>query len=238
MAYLDELLAQGERVRYTGRQHAFVLVSNILTELFLIGVLTAAGIVSRVAFAERTLAGQPVGSLVLIVCVVISVLVLISAVLDYFRWNNEQYVITDHRVIQVRGILSKSVSDSSLEKINDVVLNQSWLGRMFDFGDIEIVTGSDIGVNIMQKLAHPLEFKRTMMEAKQHYSRGFGYLDQQSLAAYVGSNDAEDGRAPGEQKPAQSGIEETLRSLANLRDLGLLSAEEFEAKKRELLSRI
>lgn len=238
MAYLDDLLAHGERIRYSGRQHAFVLVSNILTELFLIGVLTAAGIVSRVAFAERTLAGQPVGSLVLIVCVVISILVLISAVLDYFRWNNEQYVITDHRVIQVRGIVSKTVSDSSLEKINDVVLNQSWLGRMFDFGDIEIVTGSDIGVNMMHKLAHPLEFKRTMMEAKQHYSRGFGYLDQQSIAAYVGPDEGGDSAEPGQPNTAPRSIEETLRSLANLRDLGLLSAEEFEAKKRELLSRI
>ena len=41
MAYIDELLAKGERIRYIGRQHTFVLVSNILTELLLIGVLIA-----------------------------------------------------------------------------------------------------------------------------------------------------------------------------------------------------
>jgi uncharacterized membrane protein YdbT with pleckstrin-like domain len=238
MAYIDELLGQGEQIRYTGRQHTFVLVSNVLTELFLIAVLTAAGMVSQAAFAERELAGQPVGSLVFIVCVVISIMVLISAVLDYLRWNNEQYVITDHRVLQIRGILSKTVSDSSLEKINDVVLTQSWLGRMFDFGDIEIVTGSDIGVNLMQKIARPLEFKRTMMEAKQHYSRGFGYLDPQSIAAYMQSIDKENGADTQKSESSQNSIEETLRSLANLRDLGLLSAEEFEAKKRDLLSRI
>lgn len=229
MAYIDELLARGERIQYTGRQHLFVLVSNILTEMFLIGVLIAAGIVSQAAFQDRVIAGQPVGSLVMTVCVVISVMVLVSAVLDYFRWNNELYVITDQRVIQVRGIFNKMVSDSSLEKINDVMLTQSWIGRIFDFGDIEVVTGSDIGVNMMQKIGHPLDFKRAMMEAKQHYSRGFGYLDNSSVAAYV------------EPAAAQAGprsVEETLRTLIELRDLGLLSTDEFETKKRELLSRI
>jgi uncharacterized membrane protein YdbT with pleckstrin-like domain len=229
MAYIDELLARGERIQYTGRQHLFVLVSNILTEMFLIGVLIAAGIVSQAAFQDRVIAGQPVGSLVMTVCIVISVMVLVSAVLDYFRWNNELYVITDQRVIQVRGIFNKMVSDSSLEKINDVMLTQSWIGRIFDFGDIEVVTGSDIGVNMMQKIGHPLDFKRAMMEAKQHYSRGFGYLDNSPVAAYV------------EPAAAQAGprsVEETLRTLIELRDLGLLSTDEFETKKRELLSRI
>jgi hypothetical protein len=232
MAYIDELLARGERIRFVGRQHTFVLVSNILTEMFLIGVLIAAGIVSRAAFEERFVAGQPIGALIMIACAVISLIVLISAVLDYYRWNNEQYVITDQRVIQIRGIFNKSVSDSSLEKINDVMLTQSWIGRIFDFGDLEIITGADIGVNLMQKIAHPIEFKKSMIEAKQHYNRGFGYLDPQPVAAYVGAGaETNSPRVP-------SNIQDALQSLAELRDLGLLSPEEFDKKKQELLSRI
>lgn len=230
MAYIDELLAKGEQIRYIGRQHTFVLVSNILTEMLLIGVLIAAGIVSQRAFADQAVGGQPVGALIMIVCGAISVLVFISAFFDYFRWNNEQYVVTDHRVIQVRGILNKTVSDSSLEKINDITLAQSWIGRIFDFGDIEIITGSDVGTNYMRKIAHPLEFKKVMMEAKQHYSRGFGYLDPQSVAAYV--------EQAHEPPRSQHGLEEALKSLAELRDLGLLSADEFEAKRREIISRM
>ncbi|GAB4168714.1 MAG: PH domain-containing protein [Roseiflexaceae bacterium] len=228
MAYIDELLARGERIRFVGRQHTFVLVSNILTELFLIAVLIAAGVVSQTAFAERVVAGQPAGTLVMLFCAGISALILLSAFLDYMRWNNEQYVVTDQRVIQIRGIFNKRVSDSSLEKINDIVLNQSWIGRIFDFGDIEIITGSDIGANYMRQIAQPLDFKKAMMEAKQHYGRGFGYLDPQSVAAYV---------TPQPQRGARN-PEEALQSLAELRDLGLLSDAEFEQKKRELLNRI
>jgi uncharacterized membrane protein YdbT with pleckstrin-like domain len=230
MAYIDELLGRGEQILYTGRQHMFVLVSNILAELSLIAILIAAGVFSQSAFRGREFNNMPVGQLVLIGCGVISLIVLISAFLDYLRWNNEEYVITDHRVIQIRGIFNKEVIDSSLEKINDIELRQSWLGRIFDFGDIEILTASDVGVNAMRKLGHPLDFKRAMLEAKQEQSRGYGYLDPQAVAAYM--------QQPAQAAGGQDAIEQTLRKLADLRDQGLLSQAEFEAKKRELLSRI
>ena len=186
MAYIDDLLARGENIVYIGRQHAFVLVSSILTELFLIVVLIAAGVASQAAFNGRPpINGIQVGQLVLIACGVISLIVLISAFFDYLRWNNEEYVITDQRVIQLRGIFNKAVIDSSLDKINDVELRQSWLGRIFDFGDIEILTASDVGVNTMRRMGHPLEFKRAMLEAKSEHNRGFGYFDPQAVAAYT-----------------------------------------------------
>ena len=229
MAYIDELLSRDEQVLYDGRQHTFVLVSNILTEMVLIALLIAAGVAAQRYLNNVSVAGQPGGSVVLLVFGLISVLVLISAFLDYLRWNNEQYIVTDQRVIQIRGIFNKDVIDSSLDKINDVELRQSWLGRIFDYGTIEILTASDVGINEMRKIAHPLDFKRAMLDAKHNYTRGFGYLDPQAVAAYT------------QQHPQAGGagdIQLTLQKLADLRDQGLLSQAEFEAKKRELLSRI
>src|SRR6266496_2348279 len=227
MAYIDELLARDERVLYDGRQHTFVLVSNILTEMVLIAILIAAGVAAQRYLTNVSVAGQPGGTVVLLVFGVISVLVLISAFLDYLRWNNEQYIVTDQRVIQIRGIFNKAVIDSSLDKINDIELRQSWLGRLFDFGTIEILTASDVGINQMRRIGHPLDFKRAMLEAKRNYAHGFGYLDPQAVAAYT-------------QQQAQPGgagdLQQTLQKLADLRDQGLLSQAEFDAKKRELLS--
>src|SRR4029077_5020382 len=48
------------------------------------------------------------------------------------RYVNQEYVLTNRRVIQVEGVLNRSATDSSLEKINDAVLSQSIFGRMFD----------------------------------------------------------------------------------------------------------
>jgi len=81
-------------------------------------------------------------------------------------------------VIQVEGVLNKKVTDSSLEKVNDVVLTQSVFGRMFGFGDLEILTASESGISRFRMLVEPVRFKRAMLDAKHEYERdisGAGY---------------------------------------------------------------
>lgn len=228
MAYIDELLGSGEQIRYIARQHIFVLIGRVLMELLLMALLIAAGVVSSQAFnAEPLVAGMPVGQVILLVCAVLSVFVLGSALIDALRWTTEQYVITDRRVIQTEGVVNKMVIDSSLEKINDVELQQDLLGRIFDYGDLEVLTASESGINRMPRIASPLRFKRAMLEAKHEYERGYSYLDAQAVEPYTQSG-----------SHAESGIRQMIEDLAALRDRGLLTPEEFESKKRELLSRI
>ena len=95
-------------------------------------------------------------------------------------------------------------------------------------GTIEILTASDVGINQMRRIGRPLEFKRAMLDAKRNYAHGFGYLDPQAVAAYTQP----------QAQPGGSDLQQTLQKLADLRDQGLLSQAEFDAKKRELLSRV
>lgn len=230
MAYIDQLLGRGEQIVYIARQHLFVLVANILAELTLIAVLVAAGVASNWAFSTNTtplIGSLTASSLILLICVVISVIVMISGFMDYLRWTTEQYIITDRRVIQVHGIFNKRVIDSSLEKINDVELRQSLIGRMMNFGTVEILTASEDAINVMDRIESPLEFKKAMLDAKHNHERGYGYLDPQGYQT-----------PPPHPAMAAGDIQRTLEELAALRERGILSADEFEAKKRELLSRI
>lgn len=181
MSYVESLLGRGEQILYIARQHIFVLIVNILTELSLIAILVAAGVASNMAFRNNPAAmigNISVSNLILLICIVISVIVLISGFLDFLRWNSEQIVITDRRVLQIRGIFNKRVIDSSLEKINDIELRQSIFGRIFNFGTIEILTASGSeGANLMDRIEAPLEFKRALLEAKHNLERGYGYLE-------------------------------------------------------------
>ncbi len=228
MSYVESLLGRGEQILYVARQHIFVLIMNILTELTLIGILVAAGVASNLAFRNNSTAmigGISISDLILLICLVISIIVLISGFLDFLRWNSEQIVITDRRVLQIRGVFNKRVIDSSLEKINDIELRQSIIGRIFNFGTIEILTASGAeGVNVMG-IEAPLEFKRALLEAKHNLERGYGYLEAE-------------GYIPSRPVSSVTEIQRTLEELARLRDRGILSPEEFEAKKRDLLSRI
>ncbi|MCX7858954.1 MAG: PH domain-containing protein [Chloroflexus sp.] len=229
MNYVESLLGRGEQILYIARQHIYVLIVNILAELTLIAILVAAGVASNMAFRNNPTAmigGISISNLILLICIVISVIVLISGFIDFLRWNSEQIIITDRRVLQVRGVFNKRVIDSSLEKINDIELRQSILGRIFNFGTIEILTASGSeGANVMDRIEAPVEFKRVLLEAKHNLDRGYGYLDT-------------DGYAPGRPAGGAIDIQRTLEELARLRDRGILSPEEFEAKKRDLLSRI
>jgi membrane protein YdbS with pleckstrin-like domain len=265
MAYIESLLSRGEQITYIARQHIYVLIANVLTELGLIALLVAAGVASNRAFRSTTpLVGSLTASnLILLICVVISVIVLISGFIDYIRWNTEQYIITDRRVIQIKGILNKRVIDSSLEKINDIELRQSLIGRMMNFGTVEILTASgDEGINVMDRIEYPLEFKKAMLEAKHNHERGFGYFDaagyppppmmdsggyppqQQAPVprSYHSQPQAPQPSAPAgyppQRSPMPGDIQRMIEDLATLRDRGILSTEEFETKKAELLRRL
>ena len=213
MSYLDEMLGQGETIVFTSRQHWFLLAARVLLEVILLGLLLAAAVVGNANWGEQ-------GQIVVLVTGVIALLVLLSAIVDYLRWRSEQYVVTDRRVLQLKGVINKRVLDSSLEKINDVELQQSLFGRMFGYGTVEILTASEEAINRMEAIANPVEFKRAMQDARARYD---GYL----------------GQGTGAPSRADGGdLQSVLEQLAALRDRGILSQAEFEAKKRDVLSRI
>jgi uncharacterized membrane protein YdbT with pleckstrin-like domain len=86
---------------------------------------------------------------------------------SYLQWRNHQFVVTNRRVVQIKGVLGKEVVDASLDQINDVRTDQSLFGRMFNFGDVEVVTASAILTDEMHNIAKPLEFKRALLDAKE-----------------------------------------------------------------------
>jgi uncharacterized membrane protein YdbT with pleckstrin-like domain len=213
MSYLDDLLGEGETIIFGTRQHGFTLFARILGELILLVLLAAAAFFAVEAF------DPPYGQYVAIGAGILVLLVVLSALKDYLRWNNDQFIITDRRVLQLKGVFNKSVLDSSLEKINDVQMQQSMLGRMFDYGTIDILTASEEAINRMSNIASPLEFKRAMQDARARYD---GYL-----------------RTPVQPiNQPRSDLQSVMEQLASLRDRGILSEAEFEAKKREVLSRV
>ena len=93
-------------------------------------------------------------------------------VYHFLLWQNREYIISNRRVIQIDGIINKNVIDSSLEKVNDVKMTQSVFGRILDYGDVEILTASELGVNLFQRIGHPIKFKTAMLNQKEALGMG------------------------------------------------------------------
>ncbi len=159
--YLRKVLSPGEQILYVVRQHGIFLFWRIFIWLVLaVGILVMTGLLSLGAAAL-----PPVG----LVLLIIPVLIIWWQVLE---WDNHGYYLTNRRVIQLTGVLNKVVVDSLLEKLNDIKTDQTLLGRMFDYGDVEILTANEVGNNVFRHIAHPLLFKTTMLEAKQKLDDG------------------------------------------------------------------
>jgi hypothetical protein len=254
MAYIDSMLASGEQVIRRDHQHWFVLVADARYGILAIVVAILLVILRGVANTTGTL-DTLIGYTVL--ALVIGGLIYVGW--QILRWMNEEYVVSTRRVLQAEGVINKRVLDSSLEKINDAVYSQSMFGRIFGFGDLDILTASESGISRIRMLRQADDFKRAMLDAKHELElelSGARPLPSPPLrAAPAAPIEAAAAPAPAAPAPAPQPVTpptatparpdmspdeltKTLSSLADLRDRGAISAEEYEAKKAELLGRL
>ena len=206
--YLKGLLGDNEQVLFVTHHHWLVLLGEIVAEALLAVVIVV--LVSLISFVWLISPLAPLGYLLLI-------LPIVSVWRDVLIWKNREYVVTNRRVIQLAGVFNKSITDSSLDKVNDVKMSQSFLGRMLDYGNIEILTASELGVNKFTYIGRPIQYKTAMLNAKEKLEHA----------------PAE----PSAGRPAASPAD-LLAQLDLLRQHGVLTETEFQAKKAELLKRM
>jgi hypothetical protein len=271
MSYADSLLATGERVIHRERQHWLVLVWG--ARLPIVSIIAA--LLLFVVSPHDSSGAATVLGLLAAILFLGGLAFLAWATLRYLA---QEYVLTNRRVIEVQGVVNKRSTDSSLEKINDAILTQSIFGRVFGFGDLEVLTASEAGIERFRMIVNPIGFKKAMMDAKHEYEQDMSgsyrapgppireiqsspepavthedvVAHEEATAEPVPAPDItppapavpEPMVAPVSPEPALAAkanpdeITRTLANLADLRDRGAISADEYEAKKAELLGRL
>lgn len=161
--YLKQILGHDEYVVMQVRQHWLVLFGHLLGPLFLSVVL----IVAVAGFKLYAAPDRPEA----LYAFALVVLPLAAVAWRYLVWWTQTFVLTSRRVIHMSGVFEKKVSDSLLEKLNDIKTDQTLLGRIFGYGDIEILTASEAGISNLRLIAKPLEFKRAMLDGKETLDR-------------------------------------------------------------------
>jgi hypothetical protein len=287
MSYADSLLSTGERITHRVRQHWFVLVWG--ARIPIAAIIAALLLV----ILSANVGEGPFRTLLSLLTAVLFLGGLAFLAWGTLRYLNTEFVLTNRRVVQVEGVVNKRATDSSLEKINDAVLTQSIFGRMFGFGDLDVLTAAEAGIERFRMIIDPIGFKRAMLDAKHEYevdmersgwqpsppiraatssgagtpAGGGGSATTGGVGAApvpTGPRGAGMGSAPptpdasprvatppaaastGPATPAvppaakvnPDEVTRTLANLADLRDRGAISPEEYEAKKTDLLARL
>ena len=165
--YVMQQLGANEKILYTERHHWVFFVAEMIKWILFAAAVLALVIVLRVWLFEG--AGW-VWWLLLIFLVPA-----VRIAWGFLSWRMNVYVLTNRRVIESTGVLSKRVADSSLEKLTDIVLKQSILGRMLGYGDIIVLTAAaGAGINNLKQIRRPMEFKTQMLDAKEELERELG----------------------------------------------------------------
>lgn len=211
MHFPKELLADHEKVVFELRPHWLALVGPVFWSVLSLVVLY---------FSSRVLSDQSLedtGNLVVAVGVLIAWILL--AVVPFFRWLFTLFVLTSDRLITRSGVIAKKSKEIPLERINDVAFNQNIFERIVGAGDLLVESAGERGQERISNVRHPEQVQLMIYKESE-----------------MNSDRMMRGGAPASGSSAS--IPEQIEALARLREQGVLTDEEFEAKKADLLKRM
>jgi len=139
MGYIDQHLAQGERVIQRAYLHWIIFVWPAIFALYaIIGLATPTstpGFVLAIIF--------------------LAVLTGALALLNYYT---SEFALTDRRLIAKTGIISRKSVELLLAKVESIQVDQSVLGRLLGYGTITVV-GTGGGRTPFRRIADPMTFR-------------------------------------------------------------------------------
>jgi membrane protein YdbS with pleckstrin-like domain len=251
MRYADTLLIEGEEVALRTRQHWLAFVINARAG-FVLWIVAVALLVAANWFVLT----KPFTDIVGVVALILFAVGLLIVIIRLWQWWAQDYMVTNRRLMKVWGVFNKRSVDSALEHINDAQLDQSFFGRLLGYGHLDILTAStETTLDDYDMIRDPKGFKKVMLTQKHALETGYR-TPTPPLRASAATEAAEPAAVPppapaAAPAPAATSspaaiadrddtleVTQTLARLADLRDRGAISAEEYEAKKRELLDRL
>ena len=148
---------------------------------------------------------------------VVTALTLLWVLARWLRWRTTNMVLTTDRLIYRIGVIAKRGIEIPLERVNNIAFHQTVFERMLGAGDLLIESAGEGGQQTFYNIGHPSRVQNLI------------YRQMESAAA----RDAD--RMAGRRDLS---IPEQIEKLDELRQRGVISQAEFDAKKTQLLDRM
>ena len=169
-------LIEGEHTIALTRQHW----STVVPALVAGALVLIAGIVVLILI-PASVGGANVGGIKLAVGIALAVVVLIWSLVHYLRWRMATYLLTDHRIVVERGVLSRFSESITLDRIQNTEMRRPLGDRLIGAGDIAIESAGRDGEEILHRIPRAEQFYNEIMQAMdalrsggQYNSRGAG----------------------------------------------------------------
>jgi uncharacterized membrane protein YdbT with pleckstrin-like domain len=153
-------LREGERMIFQTRAHWITvlkpaIVFVLAAALFVLSFV----IINSIAKYARLVCG--------------ALLIAAAGYFGYYEWFRrcDIWAVTNLRVVDEMGIFKRYSKESPLDKINNLSYEQSLVGRMLGYGDVEIQTAAEDGATIYRKVAKPKQLKETIAHYRDEYPK-------------------------------------------------------------------
>jgi uncharacterized membrane protein YdbT with pleckstrin-like domain len=197
-------LKKDEKAILETQQHWFVLIGPFILTL----------IASIIGFAAGNYG------------ILIAIVFLIYFIYKILYRNNNIWVVTNLRVIDEYGVFSNNSKESPLDKINNISYNQSLIGKMFSYGNVQIQTAAEIGSTTYNLVKNPEELKDTITHMQEEYKSQQIKKQATELAKAIVSG----------QQNTKTDVASELEKLHELKQKGILTEEEYKERKTKTLN--
>lgn len=162
MAYFDKHLGEGERVIMVARPSWWLVAWPVALVLAVSTVLSALIAVLGTGLASGL--QQVLLVLVAIPCVLVAAFLGIPGLVLVLT---TEIVLTDRRVASKHGWLNIAVTSTPLDKVNNINVQQSLMGRLLDYGNVEVTTATaeERDNHLLKHLSKPNLFRDEVSEA-------------------------------------------------------------------------
>ena len=148
MKYIQQILQPGEKVLFSCTLSWAAYLPSIFLWLAALGLLVAGR-----AFERSEIGLSAAG--------VVALFAAYSALKAWFRRWTTEIDVTDRRVVYKRGFIRRHTVEMNMDKVESVDVDQSLLGRMFNYGDI-IIRGTGAGIEPLRGIDSPLAFRNAV----------------------------------------------------------------------------
>ena len=236
MAVADDLMT-GETIVFESKKHWMAPIRASLTAVLLI---VGAAFIRWLSPSGDGFFGT-IGGLLDLVALGLFFVGLGWIVYNVVAWRTAEFAVSNVRVLREEGLVSHRSSTTLLSGLSDVKSNVGLLGSKLGYGDITLLTQSGgAGQDTFLCITKPIEFRNAVMNQKVAEQTPPAVAAQAAAAGPAASVAAAAPAGPPAGAPAMTSAEAAaaIASLADLRDRGAITPEEFDAKKAELLARM
>lgn len=145
---------------------------------------------------------------------------------EIIKRNNNIWAVTNLRVIDEYGVFSNNAKESPLDKINNISYGQSFWGKIFGYGNVQIQTAAETGSTTYFSVENPKKLKDAITRMQEEYKQQQIRNQAAELAGAIIAG----------QKKSRTDVASELEKLYELLQKGILTEEEYKTRKTKILN--